>query len=957
MDSKKVLSCVLISVFICFGFHFFLAFNSDSSNTQHPAPTKGKTQIFEGQEEGGNAREEWQKLIHRAAPNTDWKTIESKNRKQIFQKRKGNLVALRTNETFANGQLTGSWLELGSNDQAGNLTTVRYVKDEDKIYGISGGGTLWKANLNGSSWTDLNRTVNFRNNILQVVDNGSGSKTIVAAIDKDLHYSSDNGATWTPSAMDINTVQGWGEPTELVALPDNSLVYLRQAWDPSPWAPRMWIYRSTDLGQNFTRIGVLDPVGAATVNSSHTQLWVQEGESTVYALHQGKELYSISGATVTLVNSNTDLPIETWLDLDGNVNGTTTTLYALIDKNTLYQSTDLGANWNQVSILPVNSWGVGIAVSPNDANFVAYGEVELYNTANGGGNWTKVNTWGSYYSNWDNVHADIMDIQFYEKTDGTDFILVANHGGLHISYDNFATTSNIGTSGLNIGQFYDVRTDPLNSNYVYGGSQDQGHQRTSVASGATGPVSFDQVISGDYGHMAFSRNNQSLWTVYPGGWTTYYHNPQTSGYNTSFDLEGNHPPVANWIFPTAETADPADNDIYIAGGNLNGGNGSYLVTLSAQTVSAPYTISTSQFNYDFRANSNSGTATISAIEASEIDANRLYVSTSDGTFFYSNDLGTTWNKTTSFAGPGEHWLYGATIFASKNTSDLLWYGGSGYSNPSVYQSTDGGQTFSDISTGMPSTLVHEITANTDETLLFAATEAGPYVYVVSEGMWYSMLGNIAPVQNYYSVEYVNSETLVRFGTYGRGIWDYRITNQPLPVELASFDVELVGNKRVVLNWVSLSETDNDFFEIQKSVDGQSFETIDIVDGQGTSTTTKEYFYFDEKPMLGINYYRLKQVDFDGQSEYSEIRSIHFENQIEGITVYPNPVNKGDDFSISNVDETMFLTIFDKNGRLILTRNLKNNVISTNELPEGFYFFQIKNTQSQEISKTGQLIIF
>lgn len=957
MKKKSIsirLICGLILIAICCGLYFF-PYSTATSEKPYPAPTRGETEIFAGQEEGGNAREEWQKLIHRAAPGTDWETIESENRKEIFRKRNANVAAQRSAETFANGLLSGSWQELGSNDQAGNLTTVRYAKEEDKIYGISGGGTLWRGNLDGSSWTELNRSTVFRSNILEIVEGSNGSNTIVAAIDKDLYYSTDNGASWTASVMDINTVQNWGEPTELVSLPDNSLIYLRRAWDPAPWAPRMWIYRSTDLGQNFTRIGVLDPVGTGWVSSSETQLWVQPGASTVYVLHQGEELYSVNGATVMLETTNNDLPTGNSLDLDGNTNGGITTLYALINQNTLYQSNNLGATWSQVSGLPVSSWSVGIAVSPNDPDFIAYGEVELYRTANGGGNWSKVNTWQSYYSDWDKVHADIMDIQFFEKNDGTDFILVANHGGLHVSYDNLVTTTNIGTSGLNIGQFYDVRTDPLNSNYVYGGTQDQGHQRTSVAAGATGPVNFDQVISGDYGHMAFSRNNQSLWTVYPGGWTTYYHNPQTSGYNAAFDVPGNHPPVTNWIFPTAETTDPDDNKIYIAGGNVNGGNGSYLVTLSAQT-SAPYSISASQFNYDFRANSSSGTATISAIEASTIEADNLYVATSDGTFFYSDDLGATWNKTTNFGGPTEHWLYGSTIFASQLTAGLVWYAGSGYSNPSVYQSTDGGQTFTNISNGMPATLVHEIVANTDETLLFAATEAGPFVYVISEQTWYQMLGTIAPVQNFYSAEYVVSDNLVRFGTYGRGIWDFKITSQSLPVELASFEAKNIDNKQVRLDWITLSETNNQRFDVQKSADGRSFETIKTVNGQGTSSTEKVYTAMDAEPLPGINYYRLQQVDFNGQSEYSEIRSVKLENSNPEIIVYPNPVNAGDEFTVLNFNENMMISIFDVNGKVLLQQRPDNGSISTANLPVGHYYYQISNIQNSEPLKVGQLIV-
>ena len=607
--SFKILPKIIFGLLIVFSIIFIFSKKESTSNKIfNPPPTKGDTQIFEGQLEGevSDAKEKWHQMIHRAAPGTDWEAIDNQTRLQIFESRNGVNASLRTTETFGNGNLTGEWIELGSNNNAGNLGTLDYDKAANKVYGISGGGTIWQGNLDGSGWTPLNEDIQFRSGILKVVDDGTGTKYIVAAQGKDLYYSSDNGVTWTASTMDEGSVDNWGEPTEIVAFDDGTIYYLRRGWSSSPWGARMFIYRSTDFGVNFSLIKKLDPVGSSTVNSNHTKLWLPLEGTTVFVLHQGKELYTINGNTVTLRNSNTNLTQEVWLDLEGNISGTDTTLYALMEKTDVYKSIDMGATWTMQGSTPVNTWNVGFSVSPFDATKMYMGAVECYRSYDSGATWIKVNTWGQYYGNNNFIHADIMDIESYEKTDGTEFTLVANHGGLHTSYDDLLTTTNTGAAGLNVGQFYDVRTDPLNSNYVYGGTQDQGHQRTSTAIGATGPINFQQVISGDYGHMSFSRNDQSMWTVYPFGWVTYYHNPQTSGYTANYTLDGTDPPVSDWIYPTSETVDAADNSIYIAGGNVNGGAGSHLVTLTANA--AGNSISASQFSYDFLANSNSGSS-------------------------------------------------------------------------------------------------------------------------------------------------------------------------------------------------------------------------------------------------------------------------------------------------------------------------------------------------------------
>jgi hypothetical protein len=174
------------------------------------------------------------------------------------------------------------------------------------------------------------------------------------------------------------------------------------------------------------------------------------------------------------------------------------------------------------------------------------------------------------------------------------------------------------------------------------------------------------------------------------------------------------------MLPTAEYAHaPGLNKILIGGGNLGGGSGSHLVELTA-SEQAPYDITATQDAYDFKPNSNNGSALISAIAVNPLNG-RYYVATDDGTFFRKNQGG-NWQKATGFDGPNGFYLYGSCILASKINPNKVWFSGSGYSNPPVWESNDGGLTFTAISDGLPGTLVQEIASSPDEQFLFAATD-------------------------------------------------------------------------------------------------------------------------------------------------------------------------------------------------------------------------------------------
>ncbi|MFA7272784.1 MAG: T9SS type A sorting domain-containing protein [Crocinitomicaceae bacterium] len=115
---------------------------------------------------------------------------------------------------------------------------------------------------------------------------------------------------------------------------------------------------------------------------------------------------------------------------------------------------------------------------------------------------------------------------------------------------------------------------------------------------------------------------------------------------------------------------------------------------------------------------------------------------------------------------------------------------------------------------------------------------------------------------------------------------------PLPIGLLYFDAKMNNQRTVDLSWQTASETNNDYFTIERSKNGSSWETIGAVTGAGNSFLALSYQSIDPNPLMGISYYRLKQTDFDGKFTYS--KSIAVNNQraaSEPMVIFPNPTHQ------------------------------------------------------------------
>jgi hypothetical protein len=170
---------------------------------------------------------------------------------------------------------------------------------------------------------------------------------------------------------------------------------------------------------------------------------------------------------------------------------------------------------------------------------------------------------------------------------------------------------------------------------------------------------------------------------------------------------------------------------------------------------------------------------------------------------------------------------------------------------------------------------------------------------------------------------------------------------PLPVSLLNINASCI-NKNVKLNWQTASEINNDYFDVERSNDGNIYTSILRVNGNGTTNEPHQYFAYDEQPLAGVNYYRLKQVDFNGATTYYNPVIVNC-NQTESISIYPNPNNGS--FVVIGISEEEELQLTDALGRTLFNKKGEINY-EVNNLQEGIYFVIIKSkfglVQTQKI---------
>lgn len=159
----------------------------------------------------------------------------------------------------------------------------------------------------------------------------------------------------------------------------------------------------------------------------------------------------------------------------------------------------------------------------------------------------------------------------------------------------------------------------------------------------------------------------------------------------------------------------------------------------------------------------------------------------------------------------------------------------------------------------------------------------------------------------------------------------------LPVALTAFTGEAKENA-VQLDWTTATEHHNDFFSIERSAEGNMFTPIGSLDGAGNAVHETRYQFMDWSPLHGVNYYRLRQVDTDGQSEYSDVVAVFFRAEQGPLMMVPNPGSAMVRLLLPRSGNGWNVSVIDATGRELLSTTVNGDqaVLATENLPRGIY---------------------
>ncbi|MCU0421298.1 MAG: endonuclease [Bacteroidia bacterium] len=287
----------------------------------------------------------------------------------------------------------------------------------------------------------------------------------------------------------------------------------------------------------------------------------------------------------------------------------------------------------------------------------------------------------------------------------------------------------------------------------------------------------------------------------------------------------------------------------------------------------------------------------------------------------------------------------AVITNISNTSvNLRWVSGNGQRRIVLVRAVN-------AVSAMPVDTVHYL-ANSNLSLAPQLT-AGTFIVYNGTGSSVTLTNMLAGTNYHYAIiEYNGWYNSTNYRTTGF----LTINQTTTPVQWLSFDAAL-NNENVQLHWQTASERNNDFFEIEKSIDGVHFISLGKIKGKGQSSVVSNYYFLDENILssaldLSAIYYRIKQVDFNGGYSYSEIRKVVFEDlnrTLVQFSVAPNPFEHSLTLTWDKPLESIITaSLYAYTGEELFTTNIqtfagkKSEVINdAHYLPAGIYMLQIK----------------
>lgn len=697
-----------------------------------PAPTElAVPEETEGEIQ--KAREIWEEMRHGAPPGVSWRAIELDNRRRNLAAR---AALLQEGEAAA----LGRWRERGSFDQSGRTYVTAVGSDGKTLFVGTDQGGVFSGLPGGQRWTPRSDGLGIGVRSFVIVP-GRPEVWIVAGESGPVYVSTNRGATWSEARggpvlgeLVVRILRDPARPRTVYVLATSGSAYK--------------LFRSENAGLQLAVVST-GPIRGIP------DLWMDRVDGGPLYLLVGQELRKSKdrGATFQRIG-RLPIPVQDVI-LAGSEAGAPTFYVTARGLNSstwsLFVSENGGRSWLARGQLPF--FWKSLNASITNPRLVFIGGIDGYRSTDAGRTLRPINNWFEYYQFPDTrLHADVMgiDCAFYR---GKEVVFFNTDGGTFVSEDGGKTVRNITRYGLGNSEYYSVLTSVNDSSRIAAGSQDQGYQVSRPSSRAV--LGFDQLFVGDYGSLTSSDGTHNrLYASYPG----FVMVQRSEG---AADIETfNFPPPPDerrqfWIAPLA--ADPENSEVVYYGDRR----------IWHVERRGAYDFVSEALPHDFGAEPDGDFITAFAI--SPADRNRWYAGSAHGRLWHSRDGGRTWalGQTIDF-------FFVSDVLPSPTDPDACHVSGSGYfDGSSVHRTIDGGETWQPHAQGLPPSIVNALAFDDPERQeLYAASQAGPFRYDEAAGAWISLLGTDAPLTDYRDVEGIPAEGIVRFATYGRGIWDY-----------------------------------------------------------------------------------------------------------------------------------------------------------------------------------------
>lgn len=706
---------------------------------------------------------EWVKWLERTLQD-DSGTIKPDGLIEALAQRKAAIA--RTSAALAAGKVPAlagldatRWTSLGPANIPGRVRAiVIHPTDGNRIWVGSVSGGIWYTSDGGTTWRALN---DFQSNLaiahlamdpsntsILYAGTGEGFLNGGAVRGAGIFRSTDSGQTWiqmssTNPASDSN----WYYVNRIAVNPSNSSLILA--------ATNGGIYRTADGGTSWTQI---------TQSRTLDVRWDPTSASRAIG---GRDDGNVSVSTDSGASFSTVAVVSGGARVELAFSATSSgTVYASVQSGTgaVYRSTDGGASWSLRSS-PTHLGSQGwynntIWVDPTNANTVVVGGIDIWRSTDGGASFTRISNWALWPSS---VHADNHVIVSHPSYNGSSnaIVFVGNDGGVAKSSNILSATSasssntwSLISTGKYSTQFYGGASS-ADGTKIAGGTQDNGSLYTS-SSNTTWGVS----IGGDGGYEAIDQTDSNY--VYGELQYGAIHRSTEGGANAATICEGLTDAydsactggTNNTNFIPPFILDPNNQSKLLFGGNR------LWITDNAKAATPTWRIAKS-------ATAESGNH-ISAVAVARSSSDIIWVGHNNGEVYKTaNGTATTPTWTAVTIGPARQVL---RILLDPSNSNTVYASFAGYSAGNLRKSTDGGTTWTDISTGLPAAPIRGIARHpSNANWLYVGTEVGVYTSEDGGSTWSTTNDGPGTVP-VYDVFFAGTTTDLIAATHGRGMF-------------------------------------------------------------------------------------------------------------------------------------------------------------------------------------------